>query len=74
VDNALSGQPDQRANQVPAGPFVANRTVNTENLDNPVSVLKQPGLRSHHVARWAAPRIMQLAVKYQFGFFRSTSA
>jgi hypothetical protein len=125
VDNALSGQPNQRANQVLDNPFAANRTVsqwlnplafqapasgtygsmpldaiqgsgrwnvdmgvsraiplgghqmqlrwevfnlfNTVNLDNPVSVLNSLDFgRITALAGGTAPRIMQLALKYQF--------
>jgi hypothetical protein len=125
VDNALSGQPNQRANQVLDDPFAPDRTVsrwlnplafqapapgtygsmpldaiqgpgrwnvdmglsrmipisghqvqlrwevfnvfNTVNLDNPVSTLNSPDFgRVTALAPGTAPRIMQLAVKYQF--------
>jgi hypothetical protein len=125
VDNALSGQPNQRANQVLDDPFMADRTIsqwlnplafqapaagtyggmpldaiqgpgrwnvdmgvsrtipisghqvqlrwevfnvfNTVNLDNPVSTLNSPDFgRVTALAPGTAPRIMQLAVKYQF--------
>jgi hypothetical protein len=125
VDNALSGQPNQRANQVIDDPFMPDRTVNqwlnpaafrapasgtygtmpldaiqgqarwlvdmgisraipvgshqlqlrweifnvfnTVNLDNPVSTLNSPDFgRITALAPGTAPRIMQLAIKYQF--------
>jgi hypothetical protein len=125
VDNALSGQPNQRANQVLDDPFMPDRAVdqwlnpaafqapapgtygtmtidaiqgtgrwnvdmglsraiavgdarlqlrwevfnvfNTVNLDNPVSTLNSPDFgRITALAPGTAPRIMQLAVKYQF--------
>jgi hypothetical protein len=40
---------------------------NTVNLDNPVSTLNSPDFgRVTALAPGTAPRIMQLAVKYQF--------
>jgi len=125
VDNALSGQPNQRANQVLPDPFMQNRSFtqwlnsaafqapapgtygtmpidaiqgpgrwnvdmgvsraiaigtrqvqvrwevfnlfNTVNPDNPVATLNSPDFgRITALAGGTAPRIMQLAVKYQF--------
>ena len=126
VDNALSGQPNQRANQVLDDPFMPDRTfsqwlnaaafqapaagtygtmpidaikgpgrwnidmglsrsiraggdrqvqlrwevfnvLNTVNPDNPVATLSSPDFgRIIALAGGTAPRIMQLAVKYQF--------
>ena len=125
VDNALSGQPNQRANQVLPDPFMPNRSFtqwlnsaafqapapgtygtmpidaiqgsgrwnvdmgvsravaigtrqvqvrwevfnlfNTVNADNPVATLNSPDFgRITALAGGTAPRIMQLAVKYQF--------
>ena len=126
VDNALSGQPNQRANQVLDDPFMPDRTfsqwlnraafqapasgtygtmpidavqgpgrwnidmglsrsfragaerqvqlrwevfnvLNTVNAENPVATLSSPDFgKITALAAGTAPRIMQLAVKYQF--------
>jgi hypothetical protein len=126
VDNAFSGQPNQRANQVLDDPFMPNRTfsqwlnpaafqapasgtygtmpidaikgpgrwgidmglsrvisagaerqvqlrwevfnvLNTVNPENPVSTMSSPDFgKITALAGGTAPRIMQLAVKYQF--------